>query len=232
MSKYKYLLWDIDGTVLNFVAAEEAAIKSLFLKHGFGECSDEMLGKYSEINLRYWQALERNEMTKAEILVGRFEEFFGLYGLDTSKASAFNADYQLALGDTIVFCDNAMELLKGLKDSGAYVLAAITNGTKVAQEKKLLRSGLNQIFEAVFISEEVGVEKPNVEFFDLVEKELHINKKEEVLVIGDSLTSDILGGINMGVDTCWYNPSCKEANKKIPATYEIRDLHEIAEILA
>ena len=226
---YRYLLWDIDGTVLDFLAAEKAAIRTLFEKYGFGACSEEGIARYSAINIRYWQALERGEMTKPEILVGRFREFFEKEGLDPAKAEAFNQDYQLALGDTIVFCDDSRTILQQLK--GSYVLAAITNGTQAAQKKKLKASGLDRIFDAVFISEEVGAEKPGPAFFDRVIADLQITDLRKALVIGDSLTSDILGGNRAGIDTCWYNPRGKEADHPVTVHYEIRDLHQIFSIL-
>lgn len=226
---YKYLLWDIDGTILDFLAAEKAAIKTLFNKYGFGECSDEMIARYSAINVRYWQALERNEMTKPEILVGRFREFFKSEGLDSSKAEAFNADYQIALGDTVVFCDDSYNLLAKLKDK--YILAAVTNGTKVAQDKKLKRSGLDKIFDYVFISEEIGVEKPNKAFFDVVVSNMEIDNLNKALIIGDSLTSDIKGGNNAGIDTCWYNPKGSINDKGVKVDYEISNLNEISDVL-
>lgn len=225
---YRYLLWDIDGTVLNFLAAEKAAIKALFLKFGFGECTDEMIAEYSAINVKYWQMLERNEMTKPEILVARFQEFFEKKGIDVSKAHDFNEEYQVALGDTIVFCDNALDVLTKEKEN--YTLVAITNGTAVAQNKKLSASGLNEVFDYVFISEEVGYEKPNREYFEFVLKEVGIQSVEDVLIIGDSLTSDIKGGLNMGIDTCWYNPSnIKLGPTDLQPTYIITDLNELSE---
>jgi len=227
---YKYLLWDIDGTILDFLAAEKAAIRKLFDKYGFGECDDEMLARYSAINVRYWQALERNEMTKPEILVGRFKEFFEKEGLDATKAENFNSDYQTALGDTVVFCDNCKELIKG--EQGRYILAAVTNGTKVAQDKKLLNSGLDKVFDYVFISETLGVEKPNRGFFDKVIEETGITDLSEALIIGDSLTSDIKGGNNAGIDTCWYNPKGKAKDIEVEVTYEINNLWELEKILA
>lgn len=224
--KYKYLLWDIDGTVLDFKAAERAAIRKLFVKHDLGECTDEMLARYSRINAKYWKALERKEMTREEILVGRFREFFKTEGLDDSKAEVFNEDYQPALGDTIVFCDDSKAILAEEKKQG-FILAAITNGTALAQHKKLSGSGLDQVFDYIFISEAVGYDKPGVEYFKVVFEEMKITNPEEVLIIGDSLTSDIQGGINVGVDTCWYNPDGKENDSGIVPTYTVRDLHEL-----
>ncbi len=228
-NKYKYLLWDIDGTVLNFLAAEAYAIRFLFKKYNIGECSDEMLKLYSAINVKYWQMLERNELTKPEILIGRFREFFGIIGADTTIAESFNADYQVTLGDHIEFVDKAQDIL--LSQKGKYTLVAVTNGTKVAQEKKLRLSGLDKIFDDIFISENVGAEKPNKEYFDYVFEKLGITDKNEVLIIGDSLTSDIKGGFIAGIDTCWFNPEHRENTLNIPITYEIYDLGKIADIV-
>lgn len=227
---YKYVLWDIDGTVLDFLASEAYAIRALFQKYNIGVCSDEMLGLYSGINAKYWQMLERNELTKEEILVGRFREFFEKIGVDTSIAENFNKDYQVALGDYVVFVDKAKEIL--LSQKGKYTLVAVTNGTKVAQEKKLHRSGLDEIFDAIFISECVGAEKPNKAFFDYVFETLGITNKNEVLLIGDSLTSDMKGGFFAGIDTCWFNPAHHPNILDIPVTYEMDDLGKLADIVS
>lgn len=226
---YKYLLWDIDGTVLNFLASEAYAIRFLFKKYGLGECSDEMLKMYSGINAEYWKKLERNELTKAEILVERFNEFFSIIGVDTAVAAKFNEEYQVTLGDYVEFIDKAEEIL--LYQKGKRVLAAVTNGTKVAQEKKLRVSGLDKVFDKIFISEDVGAEKPNKEYFDYVFEKLGITDKKEVLMIGDSLIGDMTGGYNAGIDTCWYNPSHKPNTSGVPITYEIDNLGEIMEIV-
>lgn len=226
---YRYILWDIDGTVLDFLAAEDYAIKLLFKKYNLGICTDDMIKLYSEINRKYWNALERKEMTKPEILIGRFKEFFNKVGVDSSVAEAFNLDYQLTLGDHIVFIKDAKEVLEGLK--GSFVLAAVTNGTKVAQEKKLKISGLNNIFDKVFISEDIGYEKPDIKFFDFVFDKLDIKKKEEVIIIGDSLNSDIKGGVDFGIDSIWFNPNHYKIKNEILPTYEIDSLIEINNIV-
>lgn len=226
---YKFLLWDIDGTVLDFLAAEACAVRALFEKYSLGVCSDDMLKQYSAINVKYWNILERNEMTKPQILVERFREFFGLNGIDVSIAEQFNEEYQVALGDYIVFVDKAKEIL--LSQKGKHILAAVTNGTRVAQEKKLRVSGLDKIFDGIFISECVGAEKPNKEYFDYVFEKLGITDKSQVLLIGDSLTSDMKGGATAGVDTCWFNPTHKPNTLGIPVTYEIDDLAEIERIV-
>lgn len=226
---YKFLLWDIDGTVLDFSAAEACAIRALFEKYHLGICTDEMLRTYSQINRKYWQALERNEMTKPEILVGRFREFFQLMGLDTTVAAAFNDDYQLTLGDYPIFMEHALDVLQ--QEKGKYLLVAVTNGTKIAQTKKLRMTGLDEIFDVVFISEDVGIEKPNVAFFHHVFREIGLSDKSEALIIGDSLTSDMQGGIFAGIDTCWFNPKHSQNTSGIPVTYEIDDLRKLEKIL-
>ena len=226
---YKYLLWDIDGTVLNFLASEAYAMRTLFKKYKIGECSDEMIKLYSGINSKYWQMLEKNELSKAEILIGRFKEFFEKIGVDITIAEKFNEDYQITLGDYIEFVDKAKDILLSQKEK--YILVAVTNGTKVAQERKLHLSGLNKVFDAIFISENVGTEKPNKEYFDYVFENLGITSKNEVLLIGDSLTSDMKGGYNAGIDTCWFNPEHNPNSLGIPVTYEIHHLGEIAEIV-
>ena len=229
--RYHYILWDVDGTLLDFRASEAHAVRALFKKYNLGTCTDEMLAEYSQINVKYWQKLERGEMTKPEILVGRFREFFANYGLDTSIVEAFNADYQPALGDHCVFIPNAWDVLQGQKASGDYTLAIITNGTKIAQTKKLRVTELDQVFEHIFISEDVGFEKPAAEFFDHVCAELGVTDRSKCLIIGDSLTGDIRGGANAGIDTCWFNPAKKPAPQDLPITYEIESLLEVTSIL-
>ena len=233
------LLWDIDGTLLNFKAAEKAAIQALFPQFGFGECPDSQIAVYSSINDRYWQMLERGEMEKPAILVGRFREFFETIGLDPAKAEAFNARYQLALGDTIVFCDHGDEIVRDLKDRIPQY--AVTNGTLDAQTKKLRVSGLGQLLDGVFISDQIGFEKPDPRFFIPVMEKLNQDlpgiRGEEILLIGDSLTSDMKGGVNAGLRTCWYHPVVETGaavgagTHDLPIDFEITDLHEIYTIL-
>lgn len=226
---YRYLLWDIDGTVLDFSASEACAIKALFQSYGLGACSDEMVQLYSRINQSYWERLEKKELTKQEILLGRFIEFFGQVGVDTAIVESFNRDYQLTLGDYIVFTPHAQEVLA--QQQGRYVLIAVTNGTKIAQTKKMKKSGLDGVFDGIFISEDVGADKPHKAYFDFVFSAMGITDKSQVLLIGDSLSSDMQGGYMAGVDTCWYNPSGKPNSTDIPMTYEIRDLRQLANLL-
>lgn len=225
----KVLLWDIDGTLLNFLAAEKAAMKKCFEVCGIGECTDEMIARYSKINRKYWEMLERGEITKPQVLIGRFEEFFESEGIVTDCATEFNKEYQVRLGDTICFCDNGYELVKSLK--GRVKQYAVTNGTKVAQDKKLAKSGLVELFDAVFISEEIGVEKPGVGFFEKVWDSIGKYKSDEVMIIGDSLTSDIQGGNNAGILCCWYNPKGAVNYTGVSVDYEIDNLQKVKEII-
>ena len=225
----KVILWDIDGTLLDFEAAEKAAIAQCFASHDLGECTNEMLKRYIIINRRYWEALEKGELTKPEVLVGRFREFFETEGLPVEKAESFNEEYQVRLGDTIVFCDNGFELVQKYK--GQLKQYAVTNGTKVAQDRKLKNSKLDTLLDGIFISDVLGVEKPNIGFFDRVFAEIGDYAKDEVLIVGDSLTSDMQGGINAGILTCWYNPKGFVNNKKIDVNFEIENLWQIEQIL-
>lgn len=225
----KIILWDIDGTLLDFHAAEREAIKTLFTRFNLGECTDEMIQRYSKINRSYWERLERGEVTKPQVLVGRFEDFFASEGLDTSIAPEFNKAYQLSLGDTIVYCDDSYNIVKSLK--GKVKQYAVSNGTVVAQTKKLRISGLGELFDGIYLSEDLGVEKPNVDFFNKVFAEIDATNKDEVIIVGDSLTSDIRGGNNAGILTCWYNPSKAACSGDYKIDYEIADLHQIYDIL-
>ena len=144
----KTILWDVDRTLLDFDAAERAAIQSLFVEFGLGECSDEQVARYSVLNMKYWEKLERGEITKPQVLVGRFEEFFAEEGIDVSLAPQFNDAYQLRLGDTIVYRDDSYEIVKSLR--GKVRQCVVSNGTVVAQTKKLTRSGLGALMDGVF----------------------------------------------------------------------------------
>jgi len=226
---FKVILWDVDATLLNFEKAEEAGIRGCFEKYNLGECTDEMLENYKGINRGYWQAMERGEIEKPVLLVKRFEDFLNAYGLDASVAAGFNELYQILLGETVVFYENALETVQALK--GKVLQCAVTNGTKVAQDGKLRNSGLDKEFDHVFISEVVGIEKPNKGFFDAVFAEIGEYAKDEVLIVGDSLTSDIQGGVNAGIKTCWFNPKGVENTSKLKPDYEIRDIGEVPEIV-
>lgn len=223
------ILWDVDGTLLDFDAAECAAIRTLFQTFGLGECTDVMLARYHEINTLFWQRLERNELTRKQVLTGRFEQFFGEYGISKDIAADFNAGYQLTLGDTIVFRDDSLNIVRALR--GSVKQYVVSNGTVAAQTKKLTVSKLGEQMDGIFLSEELGVEKPNIAFFDRVFSAIRADDPSSILIVGDSLTSDIQGGINAGIKTCWYNPAGKPVSAGYAIDYVIADLHELPGLL-
>lgn len=224
----RVILWDIDGTLLDFAAAEREAIRGCFATFGLGECTDEMLARYSVINRQHWEKLERKELTKPQVLIGRFEVFFAEEGL-VADCAAFNDEYQIRLGDTVCFHDDGYKLVQQLK--GRVRQYAVTNGTKVAQQRKLRNSGLDVLLDGVFISEDIGAEKPDIAFFHPVWETIGHYEPDEVLIVGDSLTSDMQGGNNAGIRCCWYNPKGVPAPEHLKIDYNIRDLREILTIL-
>ena len=225
----KTILWDVDGTLLDFDAAESTAIKTLFDAFGLGECTDTMLARYHEINIGFWQKLERNELTRIQVLIGRFEQFFNEYGINTEIAPEFNQRYQLTLGETIVYHDDSLDIVKSLKDKVRQYV--VSNGTIAAQTKKLDRSKLGEQMDGIFLSEELGVDKPDIAFFNKVFSAIHADDLSTIMIVGDSLTSDILGGMNAGIRTCWYNPEGKPLPDTYKVDYIISDLHELTDLL-
>ena len=229
MAQINVILWDVDGTLLDFSAAERRALEDCFRSFQMGPCTPELLARYSQINRTYWRRLERGELTKPQVLLGRFEEFFAEEGIDVSLAPQFNDAYQLRLGDTIVYRDDSYEIVKSLR--GKVRQCVVSNGTVVAQTKKLTRSGLGALMDGVFLSEQLGAEKPKKKFFDQVFAAIGPVEKGETMIVGDSLTSDIRGGDNAGIVTCWYNPEGIKAPEGYRIDHEIRDLHEVYGLL-
>ncbi|MBP1580024.1 MAG: YjjG family noncanonical pyrimidine nucleotidase [Oscillospiraceae bacterium] len=224
---YKAILWDIDGTLLNFIKSENAAIKECFRHFALPECTDEMVAVYSEINEGYWKLLERGEITKPELFTQRFRDFFEKIGVSCNEAE-FNSLYQQTLGKHIFPNDNGIELVRSLK--GRVHQYAVTNGSAVAQERKLRVSGLDRLLDGIFISDKIGAEKPSVNFFDCVFQQIP-EGRGEVIVIGDSLTSDIRGANNAGIACCWYSPEHSTPPADLRIDYIITDLNQIKNII-
>lgn len=204
----KAVLWDIDGTLLNFKKVQYAALNKCFgYFHEY--LDDEMVNDYDHINHGYWLMLEKGEIEKSVLLVKRFEDFFSKYGLKIDPIE-FNKMYQVELGNTYVFNDNGYDTVVRLKDMGI-VQFAVTNGTKVAQNGKLKGSGLDELLDEIFISEDIGFEKPDKRFFEPVISKLNEYgiDKEECVIVGDSESSDIQGGINAGIRTVHYTDELK-----------------------
>ena len=204
----KAVLWDIDGTLLNFKKAQYEALYKCF--NYFNEyLDDEMVNDYDHINHGYWLMLEKAEIEKNVLLVKRFEDFFSKYGINIDPVE-FNKLYQVELGNTYVFNDHGYETVKELKNRGI-IQFAVTNGTKVAQNGKLRGSGLDKLLDEIFISEDIGFEKPDKRFFEPVIDKLREYgiEKNECVIVGDSDSSDIQGGINAGIRTVHYTDELK-----------------------
>lgn len=226
----KKILWDIDGTLLNFDLAETAAIYKCFEIYNLEKPTDEMIKVYKEINDIYWKRLERNEISRDQVLLGRFEEFFKKYGINTKIVEEFNHNYQIELGKTYVFNPNGKEVVRNLAVS--YDQYAVTNGSLTAQRGKLEGSDLNNILKDSFISELVGFEKPDIRFFDYVFDKIGSYDLKDYVIIGDSLTSDMQGGINAKIKTIWFNPDSKENYLNLPIDAEIKSLNEIENLIS
>lgn len=222
------LLWDVDGTLLDFEYSMRNSLRRCFGSIG-RPLTEEMIEGYSRINDSYWKRLERGEVTKKELLSGRFRDFFAEYDLTGIDVDAFRKDYEAGLGNTYAFQDDALTVVKSLQ--GHYRQYVVTNGVTAVQENKLKLSGLSEVMDGIFISETIGSAKPSRVFFDYCLEHLEEKDKGKILIIGDSLTSDILGGIQAGIRTCWYNPEEKNPPLEYRADYEISVLQQVYEVL-
>lgn len=227
----KVVLWDLDQTLLDFKKSEFCALKKAFEHFGLGELSEELHLSYSKINEECWLMLERSELTKRQVMEERFKRFFAQEKIISPVLpSEFSDYYEGRLPDTVAFVDNALETLNFLK--GRVKQFVVTNGASSVQHKRLEKSGLSYVFDAVFISDEIGYEKPSPHFFEPVMNEaLKYANKEEILIVGDSLTSDIKGGNNVGIKTCWFNHNGIDLPYGYGVDYEISSLNEVQNIL-
>jgi len=225
----KTILWDIDGTILNFQSAAENSLKNTFRKFGYGEITDELLHMYEEINDIYWCKLEKGEITKEKLLVERFVEFFTKIGVETTRVKEFNQAYLNGLLDTVVFMPEAYETVKKLHPQ--YKQYIVTNGVKQLQRQKIAKAKIEEFFDGIFIADEIGHEKPQIEFFDYVFDQIEAQNRDEIMIIGDSLTSDIAGGIHAGIHTCWYHPSNEEIHSDIKPEFTVTSHLAFQELL-
>ena len=225
----KTILWDIDGTILNFQSAAENSLKNTFRKFGYGEITDELLHMYEEINDVYWCKLEKGEITKEKLLVERFLEFFTKIGVETTRVKEFNQAYLNGLLDTVVFMPEAYETVKKLHPQ--YKQYIVTNGVKQLQRQKIAKAKIEEFFDGIFISDEIGHEKPHIEFFNYVFDRIPTKNPDDVIIIGDSLTSDIAGGIHAGIHTCWYHPSNEENHSDIKPEFTVMSHLAFQELL-
>ncbi len=227
--KFTTILWDLDQTILDFARSQDYALRFAFRQFGMN-IEEETVAVYASINDEYWKRMERGEITKEEVLLGRFADLFGRTGITEVRPAEFNEIYQDALGDVFFFQDEADQIILRLKEQG-YGQYIVTNGVNRTQAKKVRLSGLDRMVDGVFVSELMGYPKPRKEYFDACFQRLEGIAREECLLVGDSLTSDIQGGVNAGIAVCWYNPKGQVNASGLKINYEIRDLHELLLIL-
>ena len=227
MKKYEVLLFDVDGTLLDFNKAEEEGIEALLIRFGV-PATAENKHKYHITNKRYWEMLERGEITRDRLLGQRFEEFFGDLGVQVN-GDEVDALYRQYLNASAVLIDGAIELLESVK--GRYPLYIVTNGVAATQYNRLAKSGLDKYFDGIFISEEANAQKPQPAFFEYCFEKMGRRDVEHMLIIGDSLTSDMRGGNNAGIDTMWFNPSGEENHTEVHLDYTVTTLDEIKAML-
>ena len=224
MQKYSVILFDIDDTLLDFPKSEREALCEALMLSGI-ELDDEMISTYQKINYELWKALERKEISRDELMTRRFKDFADFYGFNIN-ADKTAKDYLDALGTKIYFIDGARALLSSLY--GKVKMYIVTNGMACVQNSRYKLAGLDKVFDGMFISEEVGANKPDARFFEYVSEHIEGFQKERTLIIGDSQTSDIAGGNAFGIDTCWYSPNNTAA--KYEPTYTVDSLKKVLPI--
>lgn len=228
MSKFTTLLWDVDGTLLDFIYSQRYALTKCFQTIG-REINEEILNRYSAINDSFWKRLELGEITKAQLLTGRFTQLFEEYRIENVDVEAFRQEYQEALGSVFSYIDDSLTICKALQ--GKVMQYVVTNGVTSTQVNKLKLSGFFDIMEELFISEQIGAPKPHKEYFDYCLAHIEEQDKSKILLVGDSLTSDIKGGVLAGIPTCWYRPEGTVNPTGYEPDYEISNLHQIFDIL-
>ena len=226
--KKKFLLFDVDRTLLDFDRSEAEAMKNT-LRHFGLPVTDEICNRYPAINEMLWEEFEKGTIEKATILYRRFDILFSEFGI-SFDSKKFDAYYRTDLSKHAFLIDGAKELLLSLK-SKKYQIYYVTNGTAGVQYPRLKNSGLDSLADGIFLSEEIGYQKPEKAFFDAVFPKIPDFTLEEAIIIGDSLSSDMKGGENVGLDTMWYNPKKVPNRLNLPVTYEVTDFSQIETIL-
>ena len=225
--KMKTLLFDVDDTLLDFQLAEKKALQSLFAE---GEISltSEIEKTYKKINQQLWRAFELGEIDKAKVIDGRFTLLFDQLGKKVNgKEIGGKYSYYLSEGHDLL--GNSYEILKKLESE--YDLYIVTNGVAKTQYKRLEEAELTPFFKDIFVSEEIGFQKPMMEYFNYVFERIPNFKKENTMIIGDSLNSDILGGNQAGITTVWLNTNKNVISKEIKPNFEIQQLDDLFQLL-
>jgi 2-haloacid dehalogenase len=224
---YRIALFDADNTLLDFTRAEHDALCACLAARGLPH-DGETVSAYSAINDGHWKRLEKGLTTRDRLKTERFGDFFASIGYGGDPV-AMARDYEAALGQQTCLLDGALDLIRELfGHCGLYI---VTNGITAVQKSRFGRCALAPYFDRSFISEEMGCAKPEKKFFDLVAAAIPGFDPKEALVIGDSLSSDIRGGINAGLDTCWFNPKGKAAPADMEITHTVGRLADIEAIL-
>ena len=224
----KDILFDLDDTLFDFHADERTALEKTFAALQI-PLDDLVCARYSEINQVQWKALERGEITRAQVKIRRFELLFDELGYGPELAGKAAQIYHERLAEDFHYMEGAPQLLEELY--GKYRLFLISNGTYSVQEGRLKKSGIGRYFADIFISELLGAEKPSRRFFELAFAKIPDFDPAQAVIVGDSLTSDIRGGINAGVRTIWFNPKGQPAVPQIPADFELQKLKDLPELL-
>ena len=222
-----HVLLDLDDTLLDFKRGEQIALTQT-LRHFEIEPTNEMLFRYHVINAALWQALERGERTRKQILVERFSRLFEEFDFDVDPNEA-QTYYAKGLSEQAILLDGAVQLLDIL--SSRYSLYLVSNGNRTVQTKRIEQAGIGHYFKAVYLSEDVGYNKPAKEFFDFVMKASPEIVKESSVMIGDSLSSDIAGGNGVGITTIWFDKEGIGPSREIRPSYRVRALSEIPALL-
>ncbi len=222
----EFLLLDLDDTILDFHKAEHIALSKTLRALGL-EPTEEVLSRYSLINKAHWERLEKKELTRPQVLVGRFRQLFEEYGIAVEpERCAALYENNLSIGH--YFLPGAEEALKAL--SQKYKLYLVSNGTAKVQAGRLKSANISHYFDIIFVSQEVGADKPDILYFDRCFARISNFEKEKAIIVGDSLTSDIQGGINAGIRTCWVNPKKKPATNIVP-DYQIESIAQLEALL-
>ena len=222
----EFLLLDLDDTILDFHKAERIALSKTIQDFGV-EPTEDALALYHKIIKWHWEQLELGVMTREEVLTGRFAVFFRELGKEVDPtACARSYEHSLSIGH--YFLPGAEETVKALSQN--YRLFLVSNGTATVQHSRLTSAGLYPYFEQVFVSQEIGFNKPDKAYFDRCFERIPGFDAEKALMVGDSLTSDIKGGINAGVRTVWINPKHKDCGNIRP-DYQLEALSQLPSLL-
>lgn len=226
--KYKLVIFDADETLFDFSKSEKYALEHAIKDHSIDYSEDYHLPLYKKINIAIWQEFERGEITQKELKVERFRRFLNEIN-DNSDAFSFGESFMDHLAQASFLYNGVEQLVEDLSKS--HRLVFITNGLTRVQKHRVRKSVIAHYFERVIISEEIGYAKPNPMIFIEGLKGLELPSKREMVIVGDSLTSDIPGGINYGIDTIWYNPYKKPNQSPHIPTHEIDSLEKLYNIL-